>query len=130
MEKKYVISQVSKSNDLPENEAIQEWFSQNPGYKEQIKAIRESLGLTQEQLASMVDRTPRSIRTIENGEAFPRISTLQSIADALNADLSIFLVPRKGIPPVLNKKTKSKDINEEIIFPAEEKNDICFGETD
>jgi transcriptional regulator with XRE-family HTH domain len=130
MEKKYVISQVSKSNDLPENEAIREWLSQNPGYKEQIKAIRESLGLTQEQLARMVDRTPRSIRTIENGEAFPRISTLQSIADALNADLSIFLAPRKGIPSVLNKKTKLKVIDEEIIFPVEEKNDICFGETD
>ncbi|MCX6579853.1 MAG: helix-turn-helix transcriptional regulator [Candidatus Aminicenantes bacterium] len=117
-------------NQSPETRDIREWLSQYPGYKEQVKGIRESLGLTQEQLAKMVDRTPRAIRTIENGEAFPRISTLQSIAEALNADLNIFLVPRQGIPPVQNKKSKPKDNREEIIFPLEDKNDICFGETD
>jgi len=60
--------------------------------------------MTQEQLANEVDRTPRSIRTIENGEAFPRISTLQKIADALNAELSISLIPKKDISEFLNKK--------------------------
>jgi len=130
MEKKYFINQSNKVNPLPGAGDIQEWLSQYPGYKEQVKGIRESLGMTQEQLAKMVDRTPRAIRTIENGEAFPRISTLQSIAEALNADLNIFLVPRQGIPPFQNKKTKPKDNREEIIFPLDERNDIRFGETD
>ncbi len=130
MEKKYFINQANKYFESPETREIQEWFSQYPGYKEQVKAIRESLGLTQEQLAKMVDRTPRAIRTIENGEAFPRISTLQSIAEALNAELNIFLVPRQGIPSTQNKKNKPKDDREEIIFPVNERNDICFGETD
>lgn len=130
MEKKYFINQASKGNESPETRDIREWLSQYPGYKEQIKAIRESLGMTQEQLAKLVDRTPRAIRTIENGEAFPRISTLQGIADALDAELNIFLVPRKGILPPLNEKDKAKGKGEEIIFPLEERNDICFGEND
>ncbi|MDQ1351216.1 MAG: Helix-turn-helix protein [Acidobacteriota bacterium] len=130
MEKKSFINQATNGTESPETRDIREWLSQYPGYKEQIKGIRESLGMTQEQLARVVDRTPRAIRTIENGEAFPRISTLQGIADALDAELNIFLVPRKGIPLTLNKKEKAKSNQEEIIFPIEERNDICFGETD
>jgi len=80
---------------------LQEWLSNYPDYKDQIKMIRVVLGMTQGQLANKVDRTPRSIRTIENGEAFPRITTLQKIADALHAELHISLIPKKTIPGFL-----------------------------
>jgi transcriptional regulator with XRE-family HTH domain len=81
--------------DKPTNDLLKK-LSHHPDYKDQVKIIRESQGLTQEQLAKMVDRTPRSIRTIENGEAFPRISTLQKIAEALNAELKIALILKTG----------------------------------
>ncbi len=116
---------------------LQEWLSNYPDYKDQIKMIREVLGMTQEQLAQKVDRTPRSIRTIENGEAFPRITTLQKIADALNAELNISLIPKKAFPGFLIEKTNQKakefmeldntDSSFEKQSPSYEGTDIEFG---
>ena len=119
---------------------LQKWLSNHPDYKDQIKMIREVLGMTQEQLAQKVDRTPRSIRTIENGEAFPRITTLQKIADALNAELNISLIPKKAIPGFLIEKTNQEakefmeidntDSSFEMLSPSYEGTDIEFGEND
>jgi DNA-binding XRE family transcriptional regulator len=97
-----------------------DWLSNYPEYKDQIKIIRKALGLTQEQLARKIDHTPRSIRTIENGEALPKITTLQKIADALNAELIISLIPEKDISEFLKEKTE----------PAGDSNDFQIGETD
>ena len=113
MEKKYFTGQIS------------DWLTQYPDYKNQVKMIRETLGMTQDQLAKMVDLTPRAIRTIENGEAFPRINTLQKIADALNAELHIFLAPKQDISGFLKKKSEE----EEIKFPHYE-DDFRIGEND
>lgn len=68
-------------------------LASQPDYKDQIKILREAYGLTQEDLAKKVKRTSRSIRNIETGEAFPRISTLRVIARALKAELKIELIP-------------------------------------
>jgi transcriptional regulator with XRE-family HTH domain len=99
---------VKLTNDLLKK------LSNHPDYKDQVRILREFLGLTQEQLAKMVDRTPRSIRTIENGEAFPRISTLHKIAEALNAELKIALIPKTGpgIP------TEAAGQEEEFVEPG------------
>lgn len=96
-------------------------------YKAQIKKLRESLGMTQGQLAEKVDRTSRAIRQIENGEAFPRISTLQRIADALNADLTISLKPKTDIAGPVNEQPG--DTEEEFSFPVGN-NDLRIGEND
>ena len=96
-------------------------------YKAQIKKLRESLGMTQGQLGERVDRTSRAIRQIENGEAFPRISTLQVIADALNADLTISLTPKPGIVETLNEQPG--DTEEEFLFPVGS-DDLRIGEND
>jgi transcriptional regulator with XRE-family HTH domain len=106
-------------------EQTREWLTQYPDYKAQVKMIRETLGMTQAQLAKMVDRTPRAIRTIENGEAFPRINTLQKIADALNAELIISLVPKEDITGFLKKESEG----EEMKFPHYE-DDLRIGEND
>jgi transcriptional regulator with XRE-family HTH domain len=88
---------------------IPEWLKGYPDYKDQIKVIREALGMTQGFLAKKVDRTPRSIRTIENGEAFPRITTLQRIAEALNSDLKILIIPKDDFKePTLNDTAEEK----------------------
>ena len=124
----YLLEQTSDGFNL------REWVNRCPDYKSQVKRIRESLGMTQEQLAALVDRTPRSIRTIENGEAYPRITTLERIAGALNADMILLLVPRdasnepapEAAKPVVTHRAQAprpKNI-------AEEEEDIVFGETD
>ena len=88
-----------------------------PDYKDQLRILRQSLGMTQAQLAKQVDRTPRSIRMIENGEAYPRVTTLQRIADAVNADLIISLVPKTGVSEFLNENATKP--GEKLVQPAD-----------
>ena len=104
-----------------------------PDYKDQIKILREALGITQEELAKRVDRTPRSIRTIENGEAFPRISTLQRIAQALNAELKISLIPETetdNIEPLNDHEEPGQKVEENPDFSLDEEKGFIIGETD
>jgi len=107
---------------------LNEWLSRYPGYREQIKVLREVLGMTQEQLAQRVNRTSRAIRTIENGEAFPRISTLQNIADALHAELKIFLVPKTDISGFLGEEKTGQEA--EMYSFSHDDGDIRIGEND
>jgi transcriptional regulator with XRE-family HTH domain len=123
---------------------LQEWMVRYPDYKDQIRILRQSLGMTQAQVAQLVERTPRSIRMIENGEAYPRVTTLQKIAGALNADLIISLVPKTGVSEFLNensikpevKSVQPEDIDNDRDSTVERRpgsisgSDIQIGETD
>lgn len=106
MKKYFFTEQISKKFKSVEN--LPEWLSDYPYFKDQIKLLRETLGMTQEQLAKMVNRSLRSIQQIESGEAMPKISTLYKIADALNAELKIALVPRQNIIEFLDEKASKK----------------------
>lgn len=123
---------------------LQEWMARYPDYKDQIRILRQSLGMTQAQLAKLVDRTPRSIRMVENGEAYPRVTTLQKLADALNADLIISLVPKTGVIEFLKENStkpgeklvqpedidKDRDSTVEMPSGSISRSDIQIGETD
>jgi transcriptional regulator with XRE-family HTH domain len=100
---------------------LQEWMVRYPDYKDQIRILRQSLGMTQAQLAKLVDRTPRSIRMIENGEAYPRVTTLQKLADELNADLIISLLPKTGVSEFLNENSTKPE--EKLVQPDDIDND-------
>jgi len=106
MKKYFFTNQISKKfksiDDLPE------WLSNYPNFKDQIKLIRETLGMTQEQLAIKVNRSLRSIQHIESGHAMPRITTLDEIANALNTKLKIVLIPCQNIAEYLNEKASKK----------------------
>lgn len=58
-----------------------------------IRRIRTSLGMTQEQLAELVDINPRNVRRIEAGEINVLITTLARIRNALRCSWDE-LVPR------------------------------------
>lgn len=51
---------------------------------EKIKRVRKTRGITQEQLAEMIDISPRSLSNIEVGGCFVKSETLEKIIDALN----------------------------------------------
>lgn len=59
-----------------------------PNLKQQfgkrLQEVRKERGLTQEQLAELVDTTRDTIRNIENGVHGPRFPLLERIAEALN----------------------------------------------
>ena len=52
-----------------------------------IKEIRKQKGLTQKQLGDLCGMADSAIRRYENGNANPKIETLQKIADALGCDI-------------------------------------------
>jgi transcriptional regulator with XRE-family HTH domain len=106
MKKYFFTEQISRKFRSIKN--LPEWMSEYPDFKAQIKLLRETLGMTQEQLGQTVDRSLRSIQQIERGDATPRISTLDKIADALNAELKIMLIPRQNITDFLEQKAAEK----------------------
>ncbi len=57
-----------------------------------IQEIRKKCGLTQEELAEIIDMEQNSISIIESGRNFPTLSNLSKIAKALNVNLSDFFV--------------------------------------
>jgi DNA-binding XRE family transcriptional regulator len=63
---------------------------------DKVSARRQELGLSQQQLARLVGTTQSSIARLERGGRPPRIDTLLKIADALECDLRVDLVPRAG----------------------------------
>ena len=55
---------------------------------EKIRLIRETKGLTQEQVAEKIGISPSVYGDIERGENDPKLSKLQKIADAFDMQLS------------------------------------------
>jgi len=53
-------------------------------FGEKIKRMRKKRGLTQEQLAEMIDITPRNLSGIEVGANFVKAETLEKLLSALN----------------------------------------------
>ena len=51
---------------------------------EKIKRVRKLRNLTQEELAEMVDISPRSLSNIEVGACFVKSETLEKIIESLN----------------------------------------------
>ncbi len=59
---------------------------------------RTERGLSQRELAQRVGTTQSAIARLESGGRPPRIDTLLRIADALECDLSLELLPRHPSP--------------------------------
>src|SRR4051794_19446966 len=66
------------------------------GLGERIAALREELGLTQEQVAERSGVRQSDISRIERGRANPTQATLEKIATALGARLTV--VPMAAVP--------------------------------
>ena len=58
-----------------------------------IKELRESKGLSQEELSEKAGVSLRTIQRIENGESVPRGSTLRTITSSLDVSSDYFSTP-------------------------------------
>jgi ribosome-binding protein aMBF1 (putative translation factor) len=76
------------------------WFF--AGIAEKVSGRRRALGLSQAELAELVNTTQSAIARLESGGRPPRIDTLLRIANALDCELLVELRPRT------KTKTKSK----------------------
>jgi transcriptional regulator with XRE-family HTH domain len=73
---------------------IMEPMERDPKYiADQVKFLRKTLGLTQENLADAAGLTSRTIEKIESGGHRPEEQTLRSLARALGLDVNIFQNP-------------------------------------
>ena len=61
----------------------------------EIKRRREAKGWTQEYLAQLVDRTPRSIMYIENRGQHPSLNTFYQLVTLLDISVDQFFFPDK-----------------------------------
>ena len=82
---------------LMENpEFRKEYEALEPEYKLASDLIRLRLakGLTQEQLAKLLNTKQESIARLESGGSLPSLSTVRKVAEALDAEVEINLRPR------------------------------------
>jgi transcriptional regulator with XRE-family HTH domain len=106
MKKPFFGTLVSKKLDSVRN--LPPWLRNYPNHHDQIKLIRETLGMTQAQLAKSIGCSRRYILSIENGHATPAISTLTKLSDALNAELKIYVIPKIPLAEFLEEKASQK----------------------
>lgn len=73
-----------------------EYEALEPEYKLVADLIRLRLakGLTQEQLAKLLNTKQESIARLESGGSLPSLSTVKRVANALDAELEISLRPK------------------------------------
>lgn len=62
-----------------------------PKFSHQLKAVRLSLGLTQQQFAEKIGLSVNSVRRYESGEREPSMRQISAIVDKLGMTLSEFL---------------------------------------
>lgn len=77
--------------------------------KERLVQAREALGLTQVDLARMIDKASPSISKWENGANLPEADTLQDLAKALSVPMAFFLsaTPDHGEMPIFFRSMAS-----------------------
>lgn len=60
-------------------------------FGEKVRKLRKQRSLSQEKLAELIRRDPRTVVAIEAGKRNPTLKTMQKIARALNVPLSELL---------------------------------------
>jgi transcriptional regulator with XRE-family HTH domain len=76
-----------------------EYEKLEPEYRLAAALIRLRLekGLTQEELAGLLDTKQESIARLESGNSLPSLSTVKKVAAVLGAELEISLKPKQKV---------------------------------
>jgi transcriptional regulator with XRE-family HTH domain len=85
-----------KKRVLKDPEFRKEYGALEPEYRlaSDLIRLRIAKGLTQEQLAKLLNTKQESIARLESGGSLPSLSTVKKVAEALDAELEINLRPR------------------------------------
>ena len=75
-----------------DSEFVAESLAFEAGY--QIARLRLLRGMTQAELADIVGTRQPSIARLENGSSMPSLSFLERIAEALDAEVEIKIIPK------------------------------------
>ncbi|MEF2976405.1 helix-turn-helix domain-containing protein [Subtercola sp. YIM 133946] len=87
---------------------------------ERIRATRQQLGLSQEDVAEMSEMHVTNVGKIERGQTNPSLSTLVALAGALNADPGVWVagLTAKMIPGRTHQVTAADLIRERRLRGA------------
>ena len=86
-----------------------------------IRLIRETKGLTQEQLAEKLDMSPSAYGDIERGDSDIKLSRLEKIAESLEIKLSeLFELSEKGSFSIINSLHSNNETKIHISSSASE----------
>ena len=85
-----------KKQLMKDPEFRKEYEALEPEYKlaAALIQLRLSKGLTQEELASVLNTKQASIARLESGSSLPSLTMVKKVAEALDAELEIKLQPR------------------------------------
>jgi transcriptional regulator with XRE-family HTH domain len=89
-----------KKQLMEDPEFRKEYEALEPEYQLAATLIRLRLakGLTQDELAKVLNTKQSSIARLESGSSLPSLSMVKKVADALDAKLEIKLQPRQQSP--------------------------------
>ncbi len=119
--------QEHKKELLKDPEFAREYQALEPQYRlaAALIRLRRSRGLTQEQLAKLVNTKQESIARLESARSLPSLSMLQRVAGALGAEIEINLKPREEIslnPGIALEREMAGAVREEPPrYPASRK---------
>lgn len=88
-----------------------------------IKSSRENKGLTQPELAKLINSTDRNISNYETGYSFPSIAVLYSISVALSTSID-YLLGLTNDPNVSKEKTFLSEEDMQLITKLKSDEDI------
>ena len=82
-----------------------------------LRAIREALGMTLEQVGRSMDRSRQEILAFERAEAEDRITlhSLRKVAEAMGCELVYAVVPRSGTLHDLAKQTAHAEAAKRVL---------------
>lgn len=89
---------------------------------ERIKEIRKTRGLTQEQLAELVDIEQKHVSRIELGKNAPTIDRLEKIAEVLNTPVKEFF----DFIHLADRETKAQSLEEMLKELDEETQRMAY----
>jgi len=81
-----------------------------------LKMLRYAKGLTQQELADAAGISRDAYRNIETGRSDPKISTLRSIAKALDAEIDDLFVPIKKPAQIRFRSSKRMNTRDMVLF--------------
>ncbi|MDX1385942.1 MAG: helix-turn-helix domain-containing protein [bacterium] len=100
------VHQIQKA--LGEWKALPTWLKKPLPIGKQLIMLRNALGFTQSQVGRRIRTNQRNVLRLEKEGVDPRLSTLKKLAEALECELLIRLVPKKDIEKLLREKAQEK----------------------
>jgi transcriptional regulator with XRE-family HTH domain len=83
-------------------------------FGDRLVAARESMGMTQAQLAHRLGVKLQTLRNWEEDRSEPRANKLQMVAGMLNTSM-VWLMSGQGAAPVPSRKSAAGSVGEELI---------------